>query len=88
MHKARERILKKKNDSNNMKENLSKFSKLSASNLVKVEINYLRKDIIDIIIKRYLQKEILEKEKLESLQSNWQKVLDTYIRFLKESNRW
>ena len=73
--------MKRKNDGNGTEERLSEFSELSAGGLVKVGTNCLGKDVVDIMIERRAEKEVLEKENLESLRSDWQKVLNTSSEF-------
>ena len=81
MHQARENITKRKHDGNSIKERLSKFSKLSAGNLVKAGANRLGKDTIDLMIERRMEKERAEKDKLDAIRSEWKKVLLAYSEF-------
>ena len=81
LYQARENITKRKHDGNCIKERMSKFSKLSAGNLVKAGTNRLGKDIVDLMMERCIKKERLDKEKLDSIRLEWKKVLLVYSEF-------
>ena len=53
---SRESILKRKNEGSSVKERLSKVQSLTAGDLVKSGTNHLRKDTVDLMKERRIEK--------------------------------
>ena len=85
LQNARERVTKCQNNGVAIKDRLAKLPKLSAGNLVKAGTNRLDNNIYQLMVDRREEKECANKQKLDLIYEEWQKVLTARIEFVNLS---